>query len=114
MAITNNLTNIFGIAGTALNAQTVRMNLTASNMANANVVTGTEKDAFRAKRPVFQSLLEKEKTDLGSPYLGGVKVDRVWMTNRSSRACTNRITRKQTRTATSIAPTSTRLARWWK
>ena len=77
MAITNNLTNIFGIAGTALNAQTVRMNLTASNMANANVVTGTEKDAFRAKRPVFQSLLEKEKTDLGSPYLGGVKVDRV-------------------------------------
>ena len=38
MAITNNLTNIFGIAGTALNAQTVRMNLTASNMANANVV----------------------------------------------------------------------------
>ena len=77
MAITNNLPNIFGIAGTALNAQTVRMNLTASNMANANVVTGTEKDAFRAKRPVFQSLLEKEKTDLGSPYLGGVKVDHM-------------------------------------
>ena len=29
------LDNVFGIAGTALNAQAVRMNTTASNLANA-------------------------------------------------------------------------------
>ena len=71
------LDNIFGIAGTALNAQTVRMNTTASNLANATTVAGSEKDAFRAKRPVFKALLEEEMTHAGAPYLGGVKVDMV-------------------------------------
>ena len=42
------LDSIFGIAGTALNAQLTRMNATASNLANAGTVSGTEKDAFRA------------------------------------------------------------------
>jgi len=71
------LDRIFNIAGSALNAQTVRMNTTASNLANSSTVASSDQEAFRAKRPVFQSLLEKEKTDLGSPYLGGVKVDMV-------------------------------------
>ena len=47
------LNNIFGIAGTALNAQMVRMNATASNMANAGTIASSEADAFKAKRPVF-------------------------------------------------------------
>ena len=33
---------IFGVAGSALNAQSVRMNLTASNLANAGTVSGSE------------------------------------------------------------------------
>ena len=36
------LDNIFGIAGTALNAQLTRMNATASNLANAGTVSGNE------------------------------------------------------------------------
>ena len=71
------LDSVFGIAGTALNAQMVRMNTTASNLANATTVAGSEKDAFRAKRPVFKALLEEEMTHAGAPYLGGVKVDMV-------------------------------------
>ena len=71
------ITNIFGIAGSALNAQITRMNTTASNLANATTVAGSEKDAFRAKRPVFKALLEEEMTHAGAPYLGGVKVDMV-------------------------------------
>jgi flagellar basal-body rod protein FlgC len=68
---------IFGIAGTALNAQLTRMNSTASNLANAGTVSTTEKDAFRAKRPVFKALMSEEMTNPGAAYKGGVKVDRM-------------------------------------
>ena len=43
------LDKIYGIAGTALNAQLTRMNLTASNLANQGTVNTTESEAFRAK-----------------------------------------------------------------
>ena len=36
------LDSVFGIAGTALNSQLVRMNTTASNLANASTVAKTE------------------------------------------------------------------------
>lgn len=71
------LDNIIGIAGTALNAQMVRMNATASNMANASTVTGTEEEAYRAKRPVFRALVEERMTHAGARHIGGVKVDRL-------------------------------------
>jgi len=66
--------NIFGIAGTAMNAQTIRMNATASNLANAGTVGSSEEDAFKAKRPVFQALVEQADTNAGFENLGGVKV----------------------------------------
>ncbi|MEZ7815209.1 MAG: flagellar basal body rod protein FlgC [Burkholderiaceae bacterium] len=69
--------NIFGIAGTALNAQLVRMNATASNLANAGSVAGTEAEAFKAKRVVFKALVDENMTNSGAQYVGGVKVDRM-------------------------------------
>jgi flagellar basal-body rod protein FlgC len=69
--------NIFGVAGTALNAQITRMNATASNLANAGAIAGTEKEAFRAKRAVFKTLMEEQQTHSGAAYVGGVKVDRI-------------------------------------
>ena len=54
------LDKIYGIAGTALNAQLTRMNLTASNLANQGTVNTTESEAFRAKRPVFKAILSHE------------------------------------------------------
>lgn len=69
--------NIFGIAGTAMNAQTIRMNATASNLANAGTVGSSEEDAFKAKRPVFQALVEQADTNAGFENLGGVKVQDI-------------------------------------
>ena len=69
--------NIFGIAGTALNAQLTRMNATASNLANAGTVATSEKDAFRGKRPVFKALMDEQMTNAGASYVGGVKIDRM-------------------------------------
>ena len=71
------LDNIFGIAGSALNAQTARMNATASNLANATTVAKSEGEAFRAKRTVFKALVKEEMTNAGFQYQGGVKVDQV-------------------------------------
>lgn len=71
------LKNIFGIAGTALNAQTIRMNTTASNLANASTVSPTEEEAFRAKRPVFKALVDQADLNRGFNSLGGVKVKEV-------------------------------------
>jgi len=71
------LDNIFGIASTAMNAQLVRMNTTASNLANAGTVAESEDKAFKAKRPVFQALVDKEMTTAGANYVGGVKVTKI-------------------------------------
>ena len=66
--------NIFDIAGRAMSAQLVRLNATASNMANAGNVTGAEKDAYRAIKPVFRSVTE-------SPGVSTVKVENVVATD---------------------------------
>ena len=71
------LDSVFGIAATALNAQTVRMNTTASNLANSTTVAASEAEAFRGKRTVFKALLKDEMTNGGFPYKGGVKVDQI-------------------------------------
>ena len=71
------LDNIFGIAGSALNAQTVRMNASASNLANAGTVAGSDKDAFRGKRVTFKAIMDAQ---VGSPdqgNKGGVKVAHI-------------------------------------
>jgi flagellar basal-body rod protein FlgC len=71
------LDNVFGIAGTALNAQAVRMNTTASNLANANSVAGSEAEAYRGRRPLFKALMDEQMTHGGAQFVGGVKVDRI-------------------------------------
>ena len=71
------LKNIFAIAGTALSAQTIRMNTTASNLANAGSISPTEDEAFRAKRPVFRALVDQADLNAGFNTLGGVKVKEV-------------------------------------
>ena len=68
---------IFGIAGSALNAQSVRMNLTASNLANAGTVSGSEQEAFRGKRPIFKAILEQQGPGQVVDYQGGVSVTQI-------------------------------------
>ena len=50
------LFNVFEIAGSAMSAQTVRMNVTASNMANLDAVSSSDGETYRARHPVFETL----------------------------------------------------------
>jgi flagellar basal-body rod protein FlgC len=47
---------IFDTAGSAMSAQSVRLNTTASNLANADSVASTAEGAYRAKEPVFAAI----------------------------------------------------------
>ncbi|MES2626057.1 MAG: flagellar basal body rod protein FlgC [Pseudomonadota bacterium] len=51
------ISNIYQITGTALNAHSRHLDMIAQNMANSQVVSGTETGAYRAQRPVFAPLL---------------------------------------------------------
>lgn len=46
---------IFAIAGSALTAQSARLNAVASNLANADSVVGADGQPYRAKQVVFQA-----------------------------------------------------------
>lgn len=54
------ISNTFDISGSALNAQSISLDTIARNMANAQVVSGSENTAYRAKRPVFETLLQNQ------------------------------------------------------
>ena len=71
------LDDIMSVAGAALEANTVRMNLAVSNIANAEVMAGNEDDSFKAKRAVFRSILEDEVVKRRGEVSGGVRVQQV-------------------------------------
>lgn len=54
------LFNVFNISGSAMNAETIRLNTTASNLANAESVNGDATKVYRARHPVFQSMMDNE------------------------------------------------------
>ena len=62
----SSLFNVFNVAGSGLNAQTIRLNTTASNLANAESVSGDATKIYRARHPVFQSMM-----DTSSPFADG-------------------------------------------
>jgi flagellar basal-body rod protein FlgC len=49
------LLNVFSIAGSALTAQSARLNAVASNLANADSVVGADGQPYRAKQVVFKA-----------------------------------------------------------
>ena len=52
------LFSIFDISGSALQAQTVRMNTTSSNLANANSISSSTGQTYKARHPVFTSVVD--------------------------------------------------------
>ena len=48
------LNNVINIAGSGMNAQSIRLNTTASNLANAQSVSSSEENTYRARKPVFE------------------------------------------------------------
>lgn len=75
------LTKILDLAAGALNAQTVRLNTVASNLANSDTVSGKPDNAYKAKRPVFQTLLEQQD---GQPASYGVSVKQITELQRAN------------------------------
>mgnify|MGYP000329033515 CR=1 FL=1 len=50
---------IFDIAGSGMNAQNLRMNVVASNLANVDAVSSSIGATYRARQPVFQAVLDQ-------------------------------------------------------
>ena len=50
--------NIFNIAGSGMNAQSLRLNLVASNISNASSVSSSEEDTYKSRQPVFSAELK--------------------------------------------------------
>lgn len=76
--------SIFQIAGSALTAQSQRMNVSASNIANADSVVGPDGQPYKARQVVFQM------TPLANPAaqaagVGGVRVSQVKQDNSPGR-----------------------------
>lgn len=60
------LFNVFDIAGSAMSAETVRLNVTASNLANAQSVGSSEESTYHARHPVFAAVMESLQGNAGS------------------------------------------------
>jgi len=65
---------VFDVAGSAMNAQSVRMNVTASNLANAGQVSGDPANVYRAKHPVFSTFSASLANQSG---VSGVRLDGI-------------------------------------
>jgi len=66
------LLKVLDISGTGMSAQSVRLNTTASNLANANNVSSNLDKTYKSRQPVFAAELNRAKNGLDSSV--GVKV----------------------------------------
>ena len=63
--------SIFGVSGSAISAQAQRLNVVASNLANADAVAGPDGKAYKAREVVFETAL------MDSQSSAGVKVSAI-------------------------------------
>jgi flagellar basal-body rod protein FlgC len=59
------LFSVMNVAGSALAAQTLRLNTTASNLANAQSVSSTPEGAYKAMRPIFKTTYPLDQAGQG-------------------------------------------------
>jgi len=67
------LSNVFSIAGSALTAQSMRLNLVASNLANADSSTSATGDPYKARHAIFTVT----PVSANEPRVAGVRVTAV-------------------------------------
>ncbi|MFG6459175.1 flagellar basal body rod protein FlgC [Roseateles sp. BYS96W] len=65
---------IFNVSGSAVSAQSQRLNVVASNLANADTVAGPDGQAYKARQVVFQTALMGAGNDSGN---AGVRVTTI-------------------------------------
>lgn len=68
------LFGVFDVVGSAMNAQTVRLNVTASNLANANTVAEDPEDTYRARHPAFSTMIKEFQNEATA----GVRVSGIF------------------------------------
>ena len=72
---------IFGISGSAVAAQSQRLNVVASNLANVDTVAGPDGQAYKARQVVFQTELigaaQQASSDAAAPQSSGVRVSTI-------------------------------------
>ncbi|HUI61406.1 MAG TPA: flagellar basal body rod protein FlgC [Steroidobacteraceae bacterium] len=61
---------IFDIVGSGLSAQSVRLNTVASNLANADSVSGDPSTVYKARHPVFQAVQAAVNQTMGNSAAG--------------------------------------------
>ncbi len=67
--------SIFNVSGSAISAQSQRLNVVASNLANVDAVAGPDGNAYKARQVVFRT------TDLGEQGAAGVRVSAITESN---------------------------------
>lgn len=66
---------IFNVAGSAVSAQSQRLNVVASNLANVDAVAGPDGKAYKARQVVFQT------APMGADSAAGVRVSTIQESN---------------------------------
>ena len=67
------------ISSSAMTAQMVRMNSTASNLANMDVVGSTADEAYKAKKPIFKTVMENNTLN---NFEASVKVSGIYVSDK--------------------------------
>jgi len=80
------LMSVLDVAGSALTAQSIRLDLISGNMANTGVVASSEEEAFRARLPVFNTLYQQgiSNTPVSGVEVEGISLSRVPIEERHS------------------------------
>jgi len=68
------LYSIFNVAGSGMAAQSLRLNTVASNLANAESVSGTPEGAYRAREPLFAAVQSQQAGGGSADASQGVQV----------------------------------------
>ena len=71
------MSRIFDVAGSAVSAQSQRLNVVASNLANADTVAGPDGKPYKARQVVFQTELMGASSAFGPSTSAGVRVTNV-------------------------------------
>lgn len=63
------LSNVFDISASGMSAQSIRLNTVASNIANAESVSSSSDETYRARQPVFALMMNQEMDKYGMPSM---------------------------------------------
>jgi flagellar basal-body rod protein FlgC len=69
------------ISSSAMTAQMTRLNTTASNLANMDVVGSTVEEAYKAKKPIFKTVMENYSSN---NFEASVRVNGIHVTDRAN------------------------------